>query len=80
MIDEDEPSPEFLKGFNHGEQLSKHEPELLNKLLQAQQTGNTPNDYAKAMQQGKEQHQRETLMAEMKAIRDKQKQTIRRKR
>ncbi|WP_375443734.1 hypothetical protein [uncultured Fibrella sp.] len=79
MTDEDEPSPEFSKGFNHGYQLSKHEPELLNKLLQVQ-AGNTPNDYTRAMQQGKEQHQRETLMAEMKAIRDKQKKSIKRKR
>lgn len=79
MIDEEEPSKDFLKGFNHGYQLSKHEPELLNKLLQAQQTSTTPNDYTRAMQQGKEQHQRETLMAEMKAIRDQQKQTIRRR-
>lgn len=78
MLDEDEPSKEFLKGFNNGYQLSKHEPELLNKLLQTQQTGNT--DYTRAMQQGKEQHQRETLMAEMKAIRDRQKLTVKRKR
>ncbi|MBO0949220.1 hypothetical protein [Fibrella forsythiae] len=49
MTDEDEPSPEFLKGFNHGYQLSKHEPELLNELLQAQ-TDNSPSDYNRAMQ------------------------------
>lgn len=79
MTDEDEPSPEFLKGFNHGYQLSKHEPELLNKLLQAQ-TDSTPSDYNRAMQQGKEQHQREAMMAEMKAMRDKQKLTVKRKR
>lgn len=80
MINEEEPSKDFLKGFNHGYQLSKHEPELLNKLLPVQKTGNTPNDYTRAMQQGMEQHKRETLMAEMKAIRDKQKLTIKRKR
>ncbi|MEZ0542551.1 hypothetical protein [Fibrella arboris] len=80
MTDEDEPSPEFLKGFNHGYQLSKHEPELLNKLLQAQQAGNTTNDYTRAMQQGKEQHQRETLMAEIKAIRTKQRVAVKKRR
>ena len=79
MTDTDEPSREFLKGFNHGYQMAKHEPELLNKLLQGE-SGNAPTDYAKAMQHGKDQHQREILMAEMKAIRDKQKHTLTRKR
>lgn len=79
MIDEEEPSPEYLKGFNHGCLMSKYEPDLLNKLLQPQ-SNNLPTEYSRAMQQGKEQHQREMLMAEMKAIRDKQKLTIKRKR
>ncbi|MBD2705404.1 hypothetical protein IC229_32625 [Spirosoma sp. BT702] len=76
---EEEPSKEFVKGYNHGCQLAKHEPELLDKLLQAQ-SGNTPNDYSRAMVQGKNQYEHEKLVAEMKAIRERQKQTIKRKR
>jgi hypothetical protein len=77
--DGEEPSKEFVKGYNHGYQLAKHEPELLNKLLQAQ-SSNTPNDYSRAMAQGKNQYEHEKLVAEMKAIRERQKQTVRRKR
>lgn len=79
MSEEDEPSPEYLKGYNHGYQLAQHEPELLEKLMKAQ-SGNAPTDYSRAMAQGKNQHQQENLMSEMKAIRERQKQTIRRKR
>jgi hypothetical protein len=79
MNEDEEPSPEYLKGYNHGYQLAQHEPELLNKLLQAQ-SNNTPTDYSRAMKQGKDQHDREQLMAEMKAIREKQKLTIKPKR
>ena len=79
MTEDEEPTKEFVKGYNHGYQLAKHEPELLNKLLQAQ-SGSTPTDYSKAMTQGKNQYEHEKLVAEMKAIRERQKQTIRRKR
>ncbi|MEZ0611385.1 hypothetical protein ACAW74_22935 [Fibrella sp. WM1] len=79
MTDEEEPSPQYLKGYNHGYQLAAHEPELLNKLLQAQGS-NTASDYVHAIRQGKEQFEREKLMKEMKAIRDQRKQTIRRRR
>ena len=79
MTEDEEPSKEFVKGYNHGYQLAKHEPELLNQLLQAQ-SGNAPNDYSRAMAQGKNQYEHETLVAEMKAIRERQKQTLRRKR
>lgn len=79
MNEEDEPSPEYLKGYNHGYQLAQHEPELLDKLMQAQ-AGNTPTDYNRAMTRGKNQYQQEKLVAEMKAIRERQKQTMRRKR
>lgn len=78
MIEEEEPSKEFLKGYNHGYQMAKHEPELLDKVLQAQ-SGNAPNDYSRAMAQGKSQYQHEKLVAEMKAIRERQRQNIKRK-
>ena len=76
---EEEPSPGFMKGYNHGYQLAKHEPELLDKILKSQ-SNSTPNDYSRAMAQGKNQYEHEKLVAEMKAIREKKKQTIRRKR
>lgn len=79
MNEDEEPSKEFVKGYNHGYQMAKHEPELLNKLLQSQ-NGNTPNDYSRAMAQGKNQYEHEKLVAEMKAIRERQKQVIKRKR
>lgn len=77
--DEEEPSPEFVRGYNHGYQLAKHEPELLDKILKSQ-SDNPPNDYAKAMVHGKTQCEHEKLVAEMRAIRERQKQTIKRKR
>ncbi|QMW01522.1 hypothetical protein [Spirosoma foliorum] len=77
--DEEEPSPEFLRGYNHGYQLAKHEPELLEKLLKSS-NDNTPNDYSRAMVHGKTQYEHEKLVAEMKAIRERQKQTLKRKR
>lgn len=79
MNEEENPSKEFVKGYNHGYQLAKHEPELLDKLLKSQ-SGNTPNDYSIAMAQGKNQYEHEKLVAEMKEIRERQKQTLKRKR
>lgn len=34
--DDEEPSPEFVKGYNDGYQLAKHKPELLDKILSSQ--------------------------------------------
>lgn len=79
MQDDEEPSPEYIKGYNHGYQLAEHEPELLDTLLKAQ-ADNSPSDYSRAMKQGKDQFDREKLMAEMKAIRERQKLAIKRKR
>ncbi|WP_040006582.1 hypothetical protein [Fibrisoma limi] len=79
MKDEEEPSIEFLKGYNHGYQLAKHEPELLDKILKSQ-SNHAQNDYSRAIAQGKSQYEHEKLVAEMKAIRERQQQTIRRKR
>lgn len=77
--DAEEPSPEFVKGYNQGYQLAKHEPELLDKILKSQ-SNNAASDYSRAMAHGKTQYEHEKLVAEMKAIRERQKQTIRRKR
>ncbi|MFC5410873.1 hypothetical protein ACFPMF_16255 [Larkinella bovis] len=79
MIEEEEPSKQFIRGYNHGYQLAKHEPELLDKILKSQ-SSTTPNDYSRAMVQGKNQFEHEKLVAEMKAIRERQKQNIKRKR
>ena len=79
MTEDEEPSKEFVKGYNHGYQMAKHEPELLDKILKSQ-SNNAPNDYSRAMAQGKNQYEHEKLVAEMKVIRERQKQSIRRKR
>ena len=47
MTDEQEPSEDYVKGYNHGYQMSKHEPELFEKLLRSQDS-HTSNDYMKA--------------------------------
>ncbi len=78
MIEDDEPSPEYIKGYNHGYQLAQHEPDLLDKLMQSQRN-NAPTDYSRAMSQGKEQFDREKLMQEMKAIRERQRNVVKRK-
>lgn len=53
---------EYIKGFNSGYLLSKHDPELLEKILK------TPNDsgYLKGMETGKKQHDREKLLEQLK--------------
>ncbi len=50
--------PQYLKGFNNGYLLAKHEPEL------AKQLANHPNEhnaYFKGLVSGKEQYEKEAL-------------------
>lgn len=60
----DEPTKEYLKGFNSGYLLSKHEPELLNTLIRS--LNNTDSEYARALQAGKKQHDRELLLQQIR--------------
>jgi hypothetical protein len=52
----------YLKGFNSGYLLSKHDPELLDKLLKSP----NDNEYIKGMNMGKKQHDREKLLEQLK--------------
>lgn len=61
---------EFIKGFNTGYQLSKHDPALLSQLLAS---GNNENEYFKAMALGKQEHDREKVIEKMKQSKDKSK-------
>lgn len=79
MTNEDDPSPACLKRVNHGYQLSKHEPALLDNLLQANSTA-TSNEYIKAARDGKSQSQQEELVNEMKAVRERQTHSIKKRR
>lgn len=62
-MEEQEVSQTYLKGFNNGYQLAKHEPELLDTLLKAKSQG---SEYLKALEAGKRQHQKEIIMEQMK--------------
>ena len=71
MTNEDEPSAEYLKGYNHGYQMSEHEPELLNIILKS--TGNiSENEYLRAMSKGKAQFEKERAFNELKQSRERQ--------
>lgn len=66
----DSQEQEFIKGFNAGYQLSKHDPALLSQLLAS---GNAEKEYFKAMALGKQEHDREKVIEKMKQSRDKSK-------
>jgi predicted RNA polymerase sigma factor len=59
---------EFIKGFNVGYQLSKHDPALLAKLSKT-----TPDnsEYIRALQLGAKQHDREVLLDQLKQSKSK---------
>jgi hypothetical protein len=71
MIDDDEdPSDEYIKAYNDGYQMARHEPELLREVLKS--PDNTIHgSYISAMAQGAEQHEHEKLMDEMKQMRER---------
>lgn len=52
----------YIKGFNSGYLLSKHEPELLTKLLK----GDNAHEYIKGKHAEKKQHDREKLLEQVK--------------
>ncbi len=78
MTEEQDPSPAYLKAFNNGYLLAKHEPQLLDKLLSSQ--AKTENEYLQAMAQGKQQFEHEKMVDEIRQVREKHRHTIRRKR
>lgn len=56
---------QFIKGFNNGYLLAKHEPELVEKLLISK---NENNEYYKGISEGKKQHEIEKVRARLKSI------------
>lgn len=54
---------EFIKGFNTGYQLSKHDPDLLKQLTKSEANN---SDYFKALALGAKQHDREKLLDQLK--------------
>lgn len=53
----------YTQGYNQGYLLSRFEPDLYKKVIQA---GNTEQPYFKGMQQGHQQCQRELFLANLK--------------
>ena len=75
----DDPSDEYIHAFNAGYQMSKYEPKLLKMLLTSDQTPRS-NDFLKAMEDGKDQHEQELLIFQMKQNKDRQQKRARIKR
>jgi hypothetical protein len=60
MEDQDK---QYIKGFNVGYLLSKHDPQLLEQLLKSPNKG---NEYFQGVSHGQQQHDREKLLAQLK--------------
>ena len=45
----------YIKGFNHGYLMAKHEPEVLKHLL----TATPENEYLQGMQEGQKEYEKE---------------------
>ncbi len=69
MEEEQDPSPEYIKYFNAGYQMQKHEPQLLDKVLRGSERDNTT---LKAMEAGQMQAEREKIMEHQKQIKERQ--------
>lgn len=56
--------PKYVKGFNHGYVLNEHNPKLLAKILK------TPNEsiYAKALNAGRKQQERDKVEERIKQV------------
>lgn len=70
----DNQEKEFIKGFNVGYLLSKHDPEL---LLQLTNSKNNSSNYFKAMALGAKQNDRERLLEQMKKSQQQTKKKVR---
>jgi hypothetical protein len=71
---EQEPSQQFIKGFNAGYQLSKYESQLLDKILKS---NNEQNEFVNALNLGSKQYQKEKFIQKHSKIIESQKQNIR---
>ena len=59
----DEALKPFIKAFNAGYLLNKHEPELLETILK---TPNQDKPYLQAMKEGKKQHEKDKFVEQIK--------------
>lgn len=64
------PEQDYIKGFNIGYQLNKHDPQLLAQLLKSKAEN---SQYLHAMQMGAKQHDRELLLEQLKKTQERDK-------
>ena len=58
---------QYIKGFNNGYLLAKHEPALLSKIM----TGLAPaNDYLEGIFEGKDQYEREATKSKLDELQE----------
>lgn len=59
---------QFIKAFNAGYQMSKHDPALLAQILQK---ADPEQEYIKAMLLGKKEHDREKVLQKLRQPKDR---------
>jgi hypothetical protein len=59
----------YIKGFNAGYLLNQHEPELMKQILAS--PNDRESDYFSGLQEGKKQHDKEKILAQMKQAQQK---------
>jgi len=62
-MEELEPSPQYLKGFNVGYQMAKADPDLFKQL---ENSLNRDDEYIHGLKMGKKQLDREMLLEQVK--------------
>lgn len=70
-MEEDYLKPETVAAFNAGYTLQKHEPQLLDKVLQSYAP---KNEYVDALASGKKQFERDKIMEQQQRIKEKTQQ------
>jgi hypothetical protein len=68
MEEEKDPSPEYIKGFNHGYTMRRHEPELLDKLISSEKDN---GEYMRAMKAASKQFEIAKLREQIKDSKEK---------
>jgi hypothetical protein len=68
MKEEQDATPEYLKGFNSGYILAQHEPELLQQL---ESSLDKNADYIHGLKMGKKQYDREIVLRQIRLSQQK---------
>ena len=58
-MEEQEPSKQYLKGFNSGYVLAEHKPELLNSIMNSFPDKNIENDFVLGLEHGHDTYEKE---------------------